>query len=150
MKKARFRQDNLRQKIDREKGINFNLTVKLQKEQAKNQPDLTRPRNVPLGSGSLGGIPNINSVLDGLDEQARNDYEHSKADRDARKAHRNFGPDLAYTRGGNQFFHSSPKSQARNDAGRGRQASGGGLPPGDRGPPKGFSFGAKVDGAGVE
>ena len=75
MKKARFRQDNLRQKIDREKGINFNLTVKLQKEQAKNQPDLTRPRNVPLGSESLGGILKTNSALDGLDEQARNDYE---------------------------------------------------------------------------
>ncbi len=57
MKKVEFRQGNLRQKVDREKGINFNLTVKLQKEQAKNQPDLTRPRNVPLGSGSLGGIP---------------------------------------------------------------------------------------------
>jgi hypothetical protein len=75
LKKARFRQDNLRQKIDREKGINFNLTVKLQKEQAKNQPDLTRPRNVPLGSESLGGILKTNSALDGLDEQARNDYE---------------------------------------------------------------------------
>ena len=98
----------------------------------------------------MGGIPKTNSALDGLDEQARNDYKRSKADRDARKAHRNFGPDLAYTRGGNQFFHSSPKSQARNDAGRGRQASGDGLPPGERGPPKGFSFGAKVDGAGVE
>ncbi len=113
MKNARFRQDNLRQKVDREKGINFNFTVKLQKEQAKNQPDLTRPRNVPLGSGSLGGIPKTNSALDGLDEQARNDYERSKADRDAKKAQRNLGPDLAYTRGGNQFFHSSPKSQAR-------------------------------------
>ena len=145
-----FRQDDLRQKVDREKGKIFNLTVKLQKEQAKNQPDLTRPRNVPLGSGFLGGIPKAKSDLDGLDEQARNDYEQSKADRDARKAQRNFGPDLAYTRGGNQFFHSSPKSQARNDAGRGRQASGSGLPPGDWGPPKGFSFGAKVDGAGVE
>jgi hypothetical protein len=91
LKKARFRQDNLRQKVDREKGINFNLTVKLQKEQAKNQPDLTRPRNVPLGSGSLGGIPKTNSALDGLDEQAKNDYERSKADRDARKAQRNSG-----------------------------------------------------------
>ena len=150
MKRAEFRQDNFRPKVDREKGRYFNLTVKLHKEQAKNQPDLTRPRNVPLGSGSLGGIPKTDFVLGGLDEQARNDYERSKADRDARKAQRNFGPDLAYTRGGNQFFHSSPKSQARNDAGRGRQASGGGLPPGDWGPPKGFSFGARVDGAGVK
>jgi len=48
LKKADFRQDDLRQKVDREKRINFNLTAELQKEQAKNQPDLTIPRNVPL------------------------------------------------------------------------------------------------------
>ncbi len=43
LKKADFRQDDLRQKVDREKRINFNLTAELQKEQAKNQPDLTIP-----------------------------------------------------------------------------------------------------------
>ena len=83
LKKAYFRQDDLRQKVDREKRINFNLTAELQKEQAKNQPDFTIPRNVPLGSGSLGAVQRTNSVLDGLDEQARNEYEQSKADRDA-------------------------------------------------------------------
>ena len=83
LKKADFRQDNLRQKVDREKRINFNLTAKLQKEQAKNHPYLTIPRNVPLVSGSLEAVPKENSVLDGLDEQARNEYEQSKADRDA-------------------------------------------------------------------
>jgi hypothetical protein len=36
LKKADFRQDDLRQKVDREKRINFNLTAELQKEQAKN------------------------------------------------------------------------------------------------------------------
>ena len=41
LKKADFKQDNLRQKVDREKRINFNLTAKLQKEQAKNHPVLT-------------------------------------------------------------------------------------------------------------
>jgi hypothetical protein len=85
--------------------------------------------------------------MDGLDEQARNKYERSKADRDARKAQRHLRPDLAYTRGGDQFFHLSPTSQARNDAEGGSQASGDGLPPSDRDPPKGFSFGAGVVGA---
>jgi hypothetical protein len=70
-KKADFRQDDLRQKVDREKRIHFNLKVELQREQAKNEPDLTIPRNVPLGSGSLGAI---------LDDEARADYERSKAD----------------------------------------------------------------------
>jgi hypothetical protein len=97
----------------------------------------------------LGGIPKTNTVLVGLNEQARNDYERSKAEGDARNAQRNSGPDLAYTRGGDQL-HSSPTSQARNDAGRGRQASVGGLPPGDRGPPKGISFGDRVDVARVQ
>jgi hypothetical protein len=72
-----------------------------------------------------------------------------KPDRDARKAQRNTGPDLAYTMGSDQFFHLSPTSHARNYAGGGSQASGGGLPPGGRGPPKGFSFGAGVDRAGI-
>jgi hypothetical protein len=93
LKKADFRQDNLRKKIDREKRINFNLTAELHKEQAKNQPDLTTPRNVPLGSGFLGAVPKTNSVLHGLNEQARNENEQSKADRDARKAQRNGGPE---------------------------------------------------------
>ncbi len=73
MKKANFRQDDLRQKVDREKRINFILTAELQKEQAKNQPDLTNPRNVPLAWGSLGAIQKTNSVLDGQDDQARED-----------------------------------------------------------------------------
>jgi hypothetical protein len=138
LKKADFREDNLRQKLDRGKRINFNLTAELQKKQAKNQPDFTIPRNVPLGSGSLGAVPRTNSVLDGLDELARNEYEQSKADRDARKAQRNSGPDLAYARRCNQFFHSSPTSQARNNAEGGSQASGGDLPPGDRVPKMGL------------
>ena len=66
-----------------------------------------------------------------------------------RKAQKDGGPDLAYARRGDQFFHLSQTSQARDDAGGGGQASGAGLPPGDRGPPKGFSFGAGIDGAGV-
>ena len=66
LKKADFRQDDLRQKVDREKRINFNLTAELQKEQAKNQPDLTIPRQVPLASGSLGANPKTHSVLDDL------------------------------------------------------------------------------------
>ncbi len=82
----------------------------------------------------------------GLDEQARNKYERSKADRYARKVQRNLGPDLAYTRRGDQFFHSSPRSQARNDAEGGSQASGGGLPPSDRGPPKGFNLELELTG----
>jgi hypothetical protein len=56
------------------------------KKQAKNQPDLTIPRNVPLASGSLGAIRNTNPVLDGLDDQAKEDYERSRAERNARKA----------------------------------------------------------------
>ena len=40
LKKAYFRQDDLRQKVDREKRINFNLTAELQKEQAKNQHNI--------------------------------------------------------------------------------------------------------------
>ena len=104
LKKAYFRQDDLRQKVDREKRINFNLTAELQKVQAKNQPDLPIPRNVPLALGSLGAIRNTNSVLDGLDDQARADYERSKADRNARNAQRDGGPDFAYTRRGYQFF----------------------------------------------
>jgi hypothetical protein len=107
------------------------------------------PRNVPLASGSLGAIPKANSVLEGLDEEARENYERSRAENNARKTRREEGPDSDYTRGGDQNFHSSPTSQARNDAGGGSQASGGGLPPGDKGPPKGFSFRAGVDGAGV-
>jgi hypothetical protein len=39
-KKADFRQDDLKQKVDRKKTINFKLTAELQKEHAKNQPDL--------------------------------------------------------------------------------------------------------------
>ena len=104
LKEADFRQDNLGQKIDREKRINFNLTAERQREQAENQPDLTIPRNVPLGSRSLGAMPKANLVLDGLDDQARADYERSKADRNARNAQRDGGPDLAYTRRGYQFF----------------------------------------------
>jgi hypothetical protein len=149
LKKADFRQDDLRQKVDREKMMSFNLTAELQREQAKNQPDLTMPRNVPLAPGSLGATPKANSVLDGLDEGARDNYERSREERNARKAEQDGGPNPAYTSGGDQFFHSSPTSQARNDAGGGSQASGGGLPPGDKGPPKGFSFGAGVDEAGV-
>ena len=91
MKKAYFRQDDLRQIVDREKRINFNLTAELQKEQAKNQPDLPSPRNVPLALGSLGAIRKTNSVLDGLDDQAREDYERSKAERNARKTLRDGG-----------------------------------------------------------
>jgi hypothetical protein len=91
LKKAYFRQDDLRQKVDREKRINFNLTAELQKEQAKNQPDLPIPRNVPLALGSLGAIRKTNSVLDGLDDQAREDYERSKAERNARKTLRDGG-----------------------------------------------------------
>jgi len=91
LKKAYFRQDDLRQKVDREKRINFNLTAELQKVQAKNQPDLPIPRNVPLALGSLGAIRNTNSVLDGLDDQAREDYERSKAERNARKTLRDGG-----------------------------------------------------------
>ncbi len=44
-------------------------------------------------------------------------------------------------------FIRAQQSQARDDAGGGSQAAGGGLPPGDKGPPKGFSFGAGVEGA---
>jgi hypothetical protein len=73
--------------------------------------------------GSLGGIPKTKSVMDGLDEQARNKYERSKADRDARKAQRNLGPGLAYTMRGDQFLHSGPTSQARKIAEGGSQAS---------------------------
>jgi hypothetical protein len=47
LKKADFRQDDLRQKVDREKRINLNLTAELQREQVRNQPDLTKPRSVP-------------------------------------------------------------------------------------------------------
>ena len=111
--------------------MNFNLTSELQKEQAKNQPDLTMPRNVPLAPGSLGAIPKANSVLDGLDDEARDNYEGSRAERNARMAEPDGGPNSAYTREGDQFFHSSPTSQARNDAEGGSQAAGGGLPPGD-------------------
>jgi hypothetical protein len=88
--------------------------AKLQREQAKNQPDLMQPRNVPLGAGSLRAILRTLPVLDGLDEQARRDYERSKADRDARKAQRNLVPDINYIRGGNQFFHSSPTNPTRS------------------------------------
>jgi hypothetical protein len=86
LKKADFRQDDLRQKVVREKRMNFNLIAELQREQAKNQPDLTIPRNVPLAPGSLGATPKANSVLDGLDEEARDNYERSRAERNARKA----------------------------------------------------------------
>ncbi len=48
----------------REKRINFNLTAELQKEQVRNQPDLTKPRGVPLDSESLGAIPKTRSVLE--------------------------------------------------------------------------------------
>ncbi len=71
--------------------MNFNLTAEQQKEQAKNQPDLTIPRKVPLASGSLGAIPKTNPVLDGLDDQAREDYERSRAERAARKAQKDGG-----------------------------------------------------------
>jgi hypothetical protein len=95
----------------------------------------------------LGATPKTRSVLDDLDEGGRANYEQSRAERNARKTERDGGPNSAYTRGGDQFFHSSPTSQTRNDAGGGSQAARGGLPPGDKGPPKGFSFGAGVDGA---
>jgi len=147
LKKADFRQDDLRQKVDREKRINFNLTAELQREQVRNQPDLTKPRGVPLDSESLGAIPKTRSVLDDLDEGGRANYEQSRAERNARKTERDGGPNSAYTRGGDQFFHSSPSSQARDNAEGGSRAAGGGQPPGDKGPPKGFSFGAGVDGA---
>ncbi len=75
LKKADFRQDDLRQKVDREKRINFNLTSELQREQVRNQPDLTKPRNVPLDSESLGAIPKTRSVLDDLDQGGRANYE---------------------------------------------------------------------------
>jgi hypothetical protein len=86
LKNADFRQDDLRQKVDREKRMNFNLTAELQREQAKNQPDLTMPRNVPLAPGYLGAISKANSVLNSLDEDTRDNYEQSRAERNARKA----------------------------------------------------------------
>ncbi len=98
LKKADFRQDDLKQKVDREKRINFNLTAELQREQVRNQPDLTKPRGVPLDSESLGAIPKTRSVLDDLDEGSRANYEQSRAERNARKTERDGGPNSAYTR----------------------------------------------------
>jgi hypothetical protein len=84
-----------------------------------------------------------------LDDEARAEYVRSKADRNARKAQRDGGPGFSLYKERRPIFHSNPTSQARDDSGGGSQASWGGLPPGDRGPPKGFSFGARVYGAGV-
>ncbi len=51
--------------MDREKRINFDLAVALQREQVKNQSDLTVSRTVPLNSGSLGVIAKVIPNLDG-------------------------------------------------------------------------------------
>ncbi len=53
-----------------------------------------------------GAIPKTHSVLDDLDEGGRANYEQSRAERNARKTERDGGPNSAYTRGGDQFFHS--------------------------------------------
>jgi hypothetical protein len=65
LEQAEFWQNSLQQKIDREKRISFDLAVALQRQQVKNQSDLTVSRTVPLNSGSLGAIPKVTPNLDG-------------------------------------------------------------------------------------
>ena len=65
LEQAEFWQISLQRKIDREKRINFDLSVALRREQAKNQSDFTKSRTVPFNSGSLGAIPKVIPNLDG-------------------------------------------------------------------------------------
>ena len=95
---------------------------------------------MPLDSESLGAIPKTRSVLDDLDEGGRANYERSRAERNARKTERDGGPNSAYTRGGDQFFHSSPSSQARDNPFGGPLSPGGCPPPAARLPPSALSL----------
>ena len=65
LEQAEFWQSSLQQKIDREKRINFDLAVALQRKPVKDQLNLTVSRTVPLNSGTLGAIPKVIPNLDG-------------------------------------------------------------------------------------